>query len=349
MRSVDVIVPCYRYAHFLETCLATVLSQRDVDVRVLIVDDCSPDNTPDVSASLVAADQRISYVRNASNLGLIGTMNRGLEWATAEYVLVLSADDALTAGALARAVDALERHPDASMAYGPARVISGDKKPDEVADVLTPTYTLVEGARFIEISCVVGNPAPAPTAVVRTNLIKQTGGYLPEFPYTSDMEMWMRMATLGSIVAIKEHQAFYRWHGSNMSSSLDRRADLNVRIETCEFVYKKWNGQNVAGFRAALQAMRKSVVREVVPLIAIAIDQSDWKQYHAYMTFLSEVTPSWRWSEDWLRLVAKRRMGWKLRQTSLGKAIGTLRQRQGAGDAWRQGTGDTFGWLPPAR
>lgn len=349
MRSVDVVVPCYRYAHFLETCLATILSQRDVAVRALIVDDCSPDNTPEISARLAASDSRVAYIRNEPNRGLIGTMNRGLEWATADYVLFLSADDALTPGALARAVDVLESHPEASMAYGLARVLNGDGKPDDVADVPTASYTLLQGAEFIEASCVLGNPAPAPTAVIRTELIKQTGGYLPAFPYTSDMEMWMRLATLGSIAAIKEQQAFYRWHGSNMSSSLDRRADLNVRIETCEFVFKHWNGESVPGFREALRKMRKSIVREVTPLISIAIDQADWTQYHAYMEFLGKVTPSWRGTEDWFRLSAKRAMGWKLRQTPFGKAIGALRSKQDAeSDAWRAGTGDTFGWLPPS-
>jgi len=40
--TVSVIVPCYRYADLLEGCVASVLSQDGVDVRVLIVDDCSP-------------------------------------------------------------------------------------------------------------------------------------------------------------------------------------------------------------------------------------------------------------------------------------------------------------------
>jgi glycosyltransferase involved in cell wall biosynthesis len=97
MTRVDVAIPCYNYGKYLEYCVGTILSQRDVDVRVLIIDDCSPDDTARVAERLVASDSRVSYTKNERNLGLVGTANRGvIEWATAPYTLLLSADDALT-------------------------------------------------------------------------------------------------------------------------------------------------------------------------------------------------------------------------------------------------------------
>ena len=82
MTAVDVVVPCYNYARYLPTCVSTILDQAGVEVRVLIVDDCSTDETPTVAAALAAQDSRVTVVRNEVNLGLIGTANRGmLEWA----------------------------------------------------------------------------------------------------------------------------------------------------------------------------------------------------------------------------------------------------------------------------
>ena len=52
MNSVDVIVPCYRYGRFLRECVESVLTQKGVDVRVLIIDDASPDNSGDVGTEL---------------------------------------------------------------------------------------------------------------------------------------------------------------------------------------------------------------------------------------------------------------------------------------------------------
>jgi glycosyltransferase involved in cell wall biosynthesis len=91
MMRVDVAIPCYNYAHFLQTAVASVLLQRDAEVRVLIIDDCSPDNTEDVGTRLAKHDSRVAYSRNAKNLGLVGTITRGvMDWAEAPFTVVLS-------------------------------------------------------------------------------------------------------------------------------------------------------------------------------------------------------------------------------------------------------------------
>src|SRR4051794_40019596 len=100
MSQVDVVIPCYKYAHFLPGCVGSVLAQDGVDVRVLVIDDCSPDDTAEVAAGLRAADPRVEFRRHAVNRGHIATYNEGLlEWAAGDYVLLLSADDMLTPGA----------------------------------------------------------------------------------------------------------------------------------------------------------------------------------------------------------------------------------------------------------
>src|SRR5262249_2335677 len=75
MASVDVIVPCYNYGRFLEECVRSVLNQDGVDVKVLIIDDASSDNTPEVGRALAAADPRVEYRRHAANQGHIATYN----------------------------------------------------------------------------------------------------------------------------------------------------------------------------------------------------------------------------------------------------------------------------------
>ena len=58
MSRVDVIVPCYNYGRFLRECVESVLSQ-PVEVRVLIIDDASTDDTPEVAAALAAEDANL--------------------------------------------------------------------------------------------------------------------------------------------------------------------------------------------------------------------------------------------------------------------------------------------------
>jgi glycosyltransferase involved in cell wall biosynthesis len=106
MSRVDVVVPCYNYGRFLRECVHSALSQEGVAVRVLIVDDCSPDDSEAVGRQLAAEDPRVEYRRNPVNRGHITTYNSAFDWLRAEYTSFLSADDLLTPGALRRAAGA---------------------------------------------------------------------------------------------------------------------------------------------------------------------------------------------------------------------------------------------------
>ena len=71
---VSFVVPCHKLAHWLPDCVASILSQTCRDFEVLIMDDCSPDNTSEVARSF--QDPRVRYIRNETNLGTCGTTTR---------------------------------------------------------------------------------------------------------------------------------------------------------------------------------------------------------------------------------------------------------------------------------
>src|SRR5689334_12985790 len=145
MSSVDVVGPCYKCAHYLPFCVNSILTQRGVDGRILIVDDVSPDNTPQVAKALKAAYSRAEYARDVKILGLNGTANVGvIGWAKAVYVVLLSADEALTLGSLVGAIEVFDKHPDVGLLFG-RRTVMGEVSPtDAAADAASPTYRVWE-------------------------------------------------------------------------------------------------------------------------------------------------------------------------------------------------------------
>src|SRR3954470_24661150 len=120
MNDVDVIVPCYRYGRFLRQCVGSVLTQQGVAVRLLIIDDCSPDDTAEIARKLQEEDERVSFIRHNRNQGHIATYNEGIAWTHSEYYLLLSADDYLLPGALMRTVSFMAKHPSVTLAFGQA-------------------------------------------------------------------------------------------------------------------------------------------------------------------------------------------------------------------------------------
>jgi len=218
--SVSVVIPCYKYGHYLAECVASVLDhQPGVDVRVLIIDDASPDDSAEQARALAAADPRIEVRVHAQNMGHIATYNEGLlEWADGDYSVLLSADDRLTPGALTRAAGLLDAHPEVGFCYGHP-VHFQHPGPPPPARTRLRGHTVWPGhwwlaRRFREAhGCIT-----SPEVVVRTALQRKVGGYDPGLPATGDIEMWMRLAVHADVGYVRGvDQAYYRLHGQNMS------------------------------------------------------------------------------------------------------------------------------------
>src|SRR5262245_11354896 len=118
MASVDIAIPCYQYGRYLRQCVASVLAQGIDDVRVLIIDNASTDDSVAVARQLALEDARVEVLARPTNLGPHAAFNAGIDWARADYFMVLCADDLLTPGSLARAVAVMETHPEVAFAYG---------------------------------------------------------------------------------------------------------------------------------------------------------------------------------------------------------------------------------------
>jgi len=219
---VDVFVPCYNYGRYLRECVESITTQVDVEVRVLIINDASTDNSHEVATQLMSEDSRIAYIRHRKNTGHIATYNEALEWVKNEYTVLLSADDKLTPTSLARATRLMEANPQIGFVYG-RNVRLKDGRPMREARTPYPDFnaTIWNGLDWIDFALSDRKRfIDAPEVVVRTRMYKMFGGYRPELPHTADVELWLRLASHGDVGEIDADQAYYRLHDSNMHSTL---------------------------------------------------------------------------------------------------------------------------------
>jgi GT2 family glycosyltransferase len=309
MSQVDVFVPCYRYGRFLATCVESILSQRGVDVRVLILDDASPDETEAVGRVLERGDGRVEYRRHAANLGHIATYNEGLAWATADYVLLLSADDALVPGALARATRVMDAHPEVTLAYGRDVTFTSDIPPRQTGTVAVHARDeVLDYRRFLEVSCNLGHtPIQAPTVVVRNSVQQRVGGFRQEHPHSGDTEIWLRLAAQGRIAFIDANQACRRLHPASMSGEYS----LLARLEEHKRAFDAHLDQDcplpdVNWFRTRVHA---TLAHQAFWLAAHAFDKGDVQTCEACLAFAVTADPSIRSTRSWRRLALKRRLG----------------------------------------
>lgn len=107
--QVSVVVPCFRYAHFLEECIDSLVNQTYKPHEIIIVDDGSPDNTIEVAQNLIEKypDSNIKYITK-ENGGLSSARNAGIRIATGSWITCLDADDKLVPGAIEEHVKLIE-------------------------------------------------------------------------------------------------------------------------------------------------------------------------------------------------------------------------------------------------
>jgi glycosyltransferase involved in cell wall biosynthesis len=311
MSRVDVFVPCYNYACYLRGCVESILQQERVQVRVLILDDASTDHTPVIGRALADEDGRVEYRRHTVNRGHIATYNEGIEWAEGDFTVLLSADDQLTPGALGRAACLLNRYSEVGLVYG--RVI-------KTRDPSSMTYTspayyasqVLTGTEFLELCCTgnsyAENIVPTPTAVVRTTIQKQLGGYRKELPHTGDLEMWLRFAAHSSIGKIEADQAYYRFHTSNMHTHYLGMRDLKQRADAWDLFFQAYGGRLEHGDHIRRLSLRR-IAEGAFWQASEAFEEGKEAECNDLLDFALSLDPSLSSWSSWQRLRLKRVLG----------------------------------------
>lgn len=218
--KVSVLIPTFNYARFLPEAVESVLAQDFPDFELLIVDDCSTDNTAEVVRPFCLRDARVRFTVNPANLGLANNWNGCLDRARGEYIKFLFGDDLLSdPGALRKMIALLQNHASAKLAAS-ARLIL-----DEQSKVTDLWRTLPEGChdgRKIMAACLVehGNLIGEPSAAL---FRKQDAarGFDVKFRQLADLEMWFHLLEKGDLAYTREPLCAFRRHQSQQSALND--------------------------------------------------------------------------------------------------------------------------------
>jgi len=234
--DVTIVVPLYNGGRFIGETLRSVLQQTFSRFEVIVVDDGSNDEGPDV-VQAHRSDARVQLMRNP-HLGVAEARNTGAARASerSRYLMFLDADDLWYPETLATLVDALDRRPDAAGAFVLAEYIDG------AGDVLHPGdfprhmrgREDLRGGRFVPRDSAadlllehlfLSNLVYPPGCLLMRRAAYETAGGFDGRYLAEDWEFVMRLAELGPLVPIDRVLAGYRQHGANASRNRER----NVR------------------------------------------------------------------------------------------------------------------------
>lgn len=223
--TLDIALPFYGDVEFMKQTVHSVLNQTNPNWRLIVVDDGYPDETiPTWFASLM--DERIEYQRNTKNLGANGNFQKCLELLSAEYCLVMGADDLLESNFVERISELVAHYPGVSMIHPGVKVI--DENNDEIfirTDQVKRSIRESQGKSAIlsgeplARSLMKGNWLYFPSIIWNTKTIQEIG-FRPGFHVCQDLGLAMDLIMKGGEMMLTNDEIFrYRRHQDSDSST----------------------------------------------------------------------------------------------------------------------------------
>jgi glycosyltransferase involved in cell wall biosynthesis len=238
MPSVDIVIPNYNYARFLPECVQRVFSEGLSELRVIIIDNASTDDSVAVAKCLARREPRIELVLHERNMGAHYSYNEAVDLAEADYFMILCADDLLTSGSIRHGVDLLQASQAAFAMGATTEMWTGEGLPEDLQQL--PGGDVASGREFIEGCCKSIANVPSHAILARTSVQKRVGHYRETLSFMDDFEMALRLAANGPVAHLRAPIAVRRLHAANVSKSLweDRLAVLGER----EAVFRSFFG-----------------------------------------------------------------------------------------------------------
>jgi glycosyltransferase involved in cell wall biosynthesis len=230
---VTMIVLSYNQSAFLPETLESVKAQTYPAAELIIVDDCSPDDSvATIERWLNQNGVQSTFIRHQKNQGICKALNDALAVATGKYISMIGSDDVWLPAKIAQQVEIMESQPDhVGVLYSDA--FQMDERGQALPDMFIAAHRKLPEMPQGQILDVLleGNFIPAMTTLIRRSCYDQVGLY-DENLRLEDWDMWLRLARHYSFLYSPTPSARYRRHENSFSRSNPARA-LKESFKTC--------------------------------------------------------------------------------------------------------------------
>jgi len=218
--TVSVIIPAYNQGRFLGEALDSALGQTHQDFEVVVVDDGSTDETPDVVRS--RSDRRIHYLYQ-DNQGLAAARNTGIRESAGAWLSFLDADDAFLPEKLSSLLALAQAHPEAGLAAGQAIPVDEDGRPTGAV--------FDRGAPEEPEDWLLGNPLHVGSVILNRAWQEAVGWFDVSLRSYEDWDLWLRLALAGCpMLWLPQPVSLYRFHRGQMIRDGRRMTEANLAV-----------------------------------------------------------------------------------------------------------------------
>jgi glycosyltransferase involved in cell wall biosynthesis len=263
MPTVSVIVPNYNHARFLRQRLDTILAQTYQDFELILLDDCSTDNSVSILREYVSNEHVSHFEVNEANSGsTFKQWNKSVRIARGKYVWIAESDDYADHRFLERLVALLEADREITFAYCSSRHVSSDGGLQGPADWYLDFWNplqwrsdfCLDGREMCEKYFCGINPVPNASAVLfRKDSFERVGCADERLQLCGDWKLWASIALEGKVAYSCECLNYYRLH----EGSVRTRSELNHAVVSEDLQLCLWVLGRVTVSHARLEKIRQ--------------------------------------------------------------------------------------------
>jgi glycosyltransferase involved in cell wall biosynthesis len=221
---VSIVTPTFNQADFLRDTLESVLAQDYPSIEYLVIDDGSTDATAEILAEYTG---RVEWESQA-NMGQTPTIYKGWQRSHGDIITWLNSDDTFLPGAVSKAVDYFQAHPDVDIVFGDSLFTTADGTPIERSKALTKFS-------YSDLVAKCHNPIPQPSAFIRRSVMEDVGLLDPTYYYFMDWDFWLRAGVNHKTAYFPELLSTYRLHEASKTVAQAVKAAPEL-----EYMYRRF-------------------------------------------------------------------------------------------------------------
>lgn len=284
MPKISVLMPVYNTEEkYLKESIESILNQTFTDFEFIIINDGSKNNTEQIILSY--KDDRVKYIKNDKNLGIIETLNKGLSIANGEYIARMDSDDIALPERLEKQFNYMDKNINIGILgtwfkrIPHNQIIQHPLDNDEIKFFLLYNFN------------VLGHP----TIMIRTSIIQKYNlKYEEQNKHVEDYGLWLAMLNKTDFANIGEILVHYRWHSNNISkqhSEVQIKNANRLKIEAQKDILKI-NTENI------LESLNKLSLRK-------KLNSSDFIILIDYFSSLLEKAPYYQCKKHYIKTIIK--------------------------------------------
>lgn len=209
------MIPTFNSAKYLEATLQSVLRQAgDLSIEVVVVDNGSTDETESIVRA--TGGNRVAFIKNDQNYGVMGNFNRCVALAKGELVHILNSDDLVLPVFYKTYEEAFARHPDVYIITSNSEIIDDNERHISFTQ---PLPHLAQPGNAIN-DFMYANPVRTPAVVVRKAAYERVGDFNTTLFQCGDWDMWTRVVHAFKGMHLDQVLTKYREHSNNESSKV---------------------------------------------------------------------------------------------------------------------------------